>query len=129
MNLPVWCSLLLAGLCWPTLAEQLYHREGRFIDLSLHRYKTQLPSIHDVASTFIHYRMPVAVFIPTVRLNIRSKQKRIHYSSFPTSSASSKKVVQPAAVQEVQSKPVEETQAKSNKGEFNYRTLQLIAIG
>lgn len=66
------------------LGEQLYHREGRFIDLSINRYKTNLPSIHDIANTFIHYRMPIAVFIPTVRLNIRAKQRRTPYSTFPS---------------------------------------------
>lgn len=118
MNLLVWSSLLLATLNSLSFGEQLYHREGRFIDLGLHRYKTQLPSIHDIASTFIHYRVPVAVYVPTVRLNIGSRQKRIQYSSFPNSSASPKKAGPPAVQEAAQNKLPEETQPKSNNGEF-----------
>ena len=76
--------IFLSSLSATTVAEQLFHREGRFIDLSINKYKTQLPSIHDIANTFIHYRLPVAVFVPTVKLNIRAKQRRTHYASFPT---------------------------------------------
>lgn len=123
MNLPVLSSLLLVfSLGFGVFAEQLYHREGRFIDVAVHKYKTQLPSISDIANSFIHYRVPVAVFVPSVRLNIRSKQKRITYSSFPASTASPKKT--DLLAQEA----VSDTQVKSNKGEFNYRTLQLITI-
>lgn len=128
MNLLVFFGLssLLVSLNSLSTGEQLYHREGRFIDLAVHKYKTQLPSISDIANSFIHYRVPVAVFVPTVRLNIRSKQNRITYSSFPTSSASPKKTGQPVAIaQDAQNKlPIssseQELQNKSNKGEFNY---------
>lgn len=118
MNLLVFLSLL-ASFSSLSAAETLYHREGRFIDLAVHRYKTQLPSISDIANSFIHYRVPVAVFVPTVRLNIRSKQKRIPYSSFPSTSLPSKKVDQPADVQNKPSTIEQEPMNKSNKGEFN----------
>lgn len=122
MNLLILANLIcLISLNVAALGERLYHREGRFIDLSINKYKTQLPSIHDLASTFIHYRMPIAVFVPTVRLNIRPKQKRTQYASFPTT----KKPDNQASTQDAQQTklPVineQENQLKSNKqGKFN----------
>ena len=113
--------IYLTSLNLVSLGEQLFHREGRFVDLAINKYKTQLPSIYDVANVMFNYRMPLAVFVPSVRLNVRPKQKRTHFSNFPSQPKKAQQTNNQTA-QEVQNsklQPVtndqQETLSKLNK--------------